>query len=140
MYKFRKKSDFNTDTPVSVEAGILRDKHSNNLFLIFRDIDQDMTTSEGVLTVTMFKGKLQDNDLDKVDEFVFSREYNISRDEFQQISMLHNRDIERSTLAWTKEISDEFDPKAFDLYKVVVYFQPINTNHRLVNQTYVGWG
>ena len=25
MYKFRKKSDFNTDTPVSVEAGILRD-------------------------------------------------------------------------------------------------------------------
>jgi hypothetical protein len=99
-----------------------------------------MTTSEGVAVITMSKGKFQDNDPDSVNEFVYSETYNVSRDEFHRMDVLSNRDIKQSLLAWKTKMPNEFDPNAFDVYKITIVFTPENVNHRLVNQTYIVWG
>ncbi|MDD3565112.1 MAG: hypothetical protein PHN90_05510 [Methanothrix sp.] len=133
-------NDFSTNTPLSVEVGTISDRSSHDVYFVLRDSEQDMTTSEGVAVITMFKGKFQDNDPDKVNEFVFSETYDVNREEFHRMDVLSNRDIERSLLAWKTKLPSEFDPNAFDVYKITIVFTPENANLRLVNQTYIVWG
>ena len=133
-------NNFNTNTPVNVEIGIGSDRNSHDVYLVLRDLDREMTTSEGVAVITAFRGKFQDNNPDSVNEFVFSETYNVRRDQFQRVDMLHKRDVKQSSLMWKTKMPNEFDPKAFDVYKLTVVFQPVNINHRLVNQTYIVWG
>lgn len=133
-------AQFNTDTPVKVAVGTLSNSLKHSLYIELYDFNNRQTTADGIAEITMLKGRFEDNDLDQVNQIVYSEKYNLKASEFGETEFIHNREIKRTELLWKTDLPDAFKPKLGDVYKINIYFQPSGNNQRIANTTSIVWG
>jgi len=129
----------NTDTPIRVQVGTLTSQVTHNVIITLFDTNGKQTTADGIVEVSIFKGKFADNDASQVNQFVLSQKYGAKGSDFKETEVLF-RDIKKTELAWTAKLPDTFKPELADLYKINVYFKDNATGQTLGNSTYIVWG
>jgi len=130
---------FNTDSPVRVEVGFLSNQITHSFYISLYDVHNNPTIADGVADISLFKGKFQDNDANAVNQFILSKTYGAKASEFEETKMSF-RGINRTELAWVKELPNVFNPEIGDVYKISVAFQLNESKQTLGNMTYIVWG